>query len=741
MYRAIAFVICLLPPCHVAAQEALLIDGFEDPNPELWETGGQKEVSFGFDGEHVLEGKQALHIHVEIDHHDVKFVEGESYPMGWPSVDGSYEPPLDLSGYDFLEFDVYFESADGEDPDFALNVTTYDDQEATIYRTTLIDLRHGQWAHERLCIRDLQRAQAFGGVHYWLSESTYEHGDVIDFWIDNLRATRAEDYQPPEPSLVRQAVAEPDFATLWMEGPARKVMRAEEISPVADADHVVRMSAARNETEAIQLVVTPRGDEGVGEVSVDVGEITGPGGATIAAENVFWSEVYFVPAREGPPEGLPDALPGPKPFTADGPGNWPIWLEVYVPPGTPPGNYSAPVTVHTDAGDLPAELQLHVWDFDVPVKQSLRTSTTIYGPSGWNDEINEWFGEMDYGQFIDDWRPLVAEMLARYRLCPSLLYYPAYRWDDETETVEIYRKDKFEEYARRYLAMGHHFDQMPVPYFFSRDSFLDAEKGTEEYLRRIEEAYRVAAEYLDEKGWLEDSYVYPADEMVVHRHSRGEDMALLNTVLARIAGAHEGIRLFGAEVPSPALHPLDIYCINVNCFDTDVLAEQHALGREVWWYNGYQDPRPGTRIRARGVDHRALFWMNYRFGIDGYLIWTVNRWVTNPWEQPNRGDRPRAGSHFLLYPNPDGTVSPSIRISMMRDGLEDYEYHVLLEKLAGRAREAGNDALAEECEQTLREADSFILACDNCAHIQPSFIYEGRRLLAEQIERAQATLQ
>ncbi|MGC9319281.1 MAG: DUF4091 domain-containing protein, partial [Armatimonadota bacterium] len=695
MMKMIALVITMGLTCPLVVGQEVLIDSFEAPNPERWSTGGQKEISFGFDGEHTVEGEQALHIHVEIDHQDVEFVEGQSYPMGWPSVDGSYDPPIDLSQYDFLEFDVYFESADGEDPDFALNVTTYDDQEDTIYRATLIDLRHGQWAHEKLCIRDLERAKTFGGVHYWLSESTYDHGDVIDFWIDNLRATRAEDYQPPGPSPVRQVVAEAEFATLWMEGPARKVRRAEETALEGGADPVVRISAARNESEAVQLVVTPRRDEGLGEVSVEVGEITGPGGATIAAENVFWSEVYCVPAREGPPEGLPDALPGPKPFTLDGPGNWPIWLEVYVPPDTPPGDYRAPITVTTDRGDLRARLQLHVWDFDIPVKQSLRTSTTIYGYWGFSDQINEWFGNQDWNHFVDVFRPRMVELLARYRLCPSNLGHLPLDWDEERQRVVLGDTTEYEESLRHSLALGHHIDGMPVPYFFSRDAFLGAEKGTEEYLDRIEKAYRVAAEYLESQGWLEGSYVYPADEVVVHKNTRDDDLELLNRVFERIKAAHPKIQLFGAEVPSPVLHPLDIYCINMSAFDLDVLEEQHALGNDVWWYNGYRDPRPGTRIVARGVDHRALFWMNYRFGIDGYLIWTVNRWVTDPWEQPNRSESTPAGNHFLLYPNPDGTVSPSIRICMMRDGLEDYEYHVLLEAVAGQARDAGNRALAE----------------------------------------------
>ena len=99
-----------------------------------------------------------------------------------------------------------------------------------------------------------------------------------------------------------------------------------------------------------------------------------------------------------------------------------------------------------------------------------------------------------------------------------------------------------------------------------------------------------------------------------------------------------------------------------------------------------------------------------------------------------------AGTYYLLYPNPDGTFSPSIRICMMRDGIEDYEYHVLLEHAAEKLRAAGNEALAAECEETIKRADAFILAYDNCPHIQPNSIYDSRRLLAEQIEKANAAL-
>ncbi len=718
-----------------AQQDSILVEGFE--NLDGWKTGGQKEISFDLSDKHVKEGQHSLHLHVEMDHEHKDAEEKPKYPMGWPSVTKEYESGMDLSGYDFLELDIYFESERRLDPDFAIHIIVKDSKGRAFYRTTFIDLRDGKWAHEKLCIRDVSGAADFGNLHFFLSEGTYDHGDVIDFYIDNLRATRASDYRPPEVKPIRHVVAESDTVLLWMEGSARKIMRTEALDPIGQEDPVVRMSSARNETEAVQLVVRPMIEGGVGQVSLEVGDLTGPQNAKISAENIFWSQVYYVPAREG---SLPDGLPGPKPFAANEQWNYPIWLEVYVPPGTPAGDYSAPITVHMDTGDLSAELRLHVWNFDIPVKQHLRTSTTIYTPYGWREDIQKWYGDMDYWEAINEWRPGIVKMLAKYRLCPSNLYHLPLDYSEESQKVVLKDTTEFEKYARSYLDMGHHFDGMPVPYFFNRDSFLGAKKGTEEYLERITEAYRVAAEYLDEKGWLEGSYVYCVDEAVVHKHSYDIDFDLLNRVFDAIHAAHPKIKIFGAETPSPILRGMNIWCINLNSFDTDVLTEQHALGNDVWWYNGYANPRPGTRISARGVDHRALFWITYKYGIDGYLIWTVNRWTNNPWEEPNRNDRTEAGNHYLLYPNPDGTVSPSIRICMMRDGLEDYEYHWLLEQAAKELRAAGKADLAAQCEETIKHADAFILAYDNCPHIQPEFIYESRRLLAEQIEKVREML-
>ncbi len=741
MYRIsrAAWAIHLLLTIGLRSQDVLLLDGFE--NLAGWRTGGQKEISLELSDKHVTQGQHSLRLHVEIDHGQGEEVNKVRYPMGWPAVMKTYPGGIDISGYDFLEFDVFFESRRGVDPDFALNVTAKDTAGTVIYPAVLTDLRHGKWAREKLCIRAIPASDAFGWLSFWLSESSYDDGEIVDFYIDNFRATKAMDYDPPASTPVRRVLTRSDRATLWFEGPARKVRRTDPIDLSGPADPVVRMESARREREAVQLVLRPALPQGVGEVSVSIGDFLGPEGATIPKTAVTWSAVGYVPDDGSPAGGYPDPLPGPKPFVADREWHYPIWIEVYVPEGSPAGDYSAPVVIQTTGGgDLRVELRLHVWYFSIPIRQSLRTSTTIYGPWGWRKDIRSWYGDLEYWPFMRRWRPGIVKLLAAYRISPSAFGHLPLSYDENKGRVVLGDTSEFERIAQSYFDLGHHMDLMPVAYFFDRKGFLGAKKGTDEYLARIGAAYRLAAQYLERKGWLAGCYVYCVDESVAHKHTTKRDFDLLNRVFDTIHAAHPGIRVFGAETPSPLLRGMDIWCTNVQSFDADVLAEQHALGKEVWWYNGYRDPRPGTRIDARGVDHRVLPWMTYKYGIDGYLVWTVNRWSNNPWEEPRPGKGKPLGDHFLLYPNPDGTVSPSIRLAMLRDGLEDYEYHVLLAATAKRLRAAGNAALADRCEAVLRQADAFILSYDNCPHVKPSFIYDSRRRLAKQIETALGSL-
>ncbi len=70
---------------------------------------------------------------------------------------------------------------------------------------------------------------------------------------------------------------------------------------------------------------------------------------------------------------------------------------------------------------------------------------------------------------------------------------------------------------------------------------------------------------------------------------------------------------------------------------------------------------------------RILHWINYQYGLTGYLHWGYNCWNSNPFKETavDFGGLP-AGDSWIVYPGMDGPLD-SIRFEAMRDGIADYE--------------------------------------------------------------------
>ena len=117
---------------------------------------------------------------------------------------------------------------------------------------------------------------------------------------------------------------------------------------------------------------------------------------------------------------------------------------------------------------------------------------------------------------------------------------------------------------------------------------------------------------------------------------------------------------------------------------------------------------------------RLLPWYCWKYGVVGYEFWGVNWWTYDPWErgwhrfisQSSDGVeffhvRYPNGDGYLTYPGArvgvDGPVS-SVRLEQAREGIEDYEYLALLDRLIAQAKPRGIDTAAAEKARTAAQA-------------------------------------
>jgi hypothetical protein len=223
--------------------------------------------------------------------------------------------------------------------------------------------------------------------------------------------------------------------------------------------------------------------------------------------------------------------------------------------------------------------------------------------------------------------------------------------------------------------------------------------------------------HLREQGWLEEAFVYWFDE------PDPKDYAFVNNGFAKLKKWAPDVRRMLTEQVEPDLvGGPNIWCPLTPSFDKQVAQQRCLAGDAFWWYvcTGPKAPYCTLFIDHPGTEMRVWLWQTWQRKISGVLVWDTNYWTSssaypdpaqpqNPYEDPmgwvsgySTPDGVRQawgnGDGRFLYPPEsaadgrpaapvlEGPVD-SIRLEMLRDGLEDYEYFAILQRLLEAHRE------------------------------------------------------
>ena len=189
-------------------------------------------------------------------------------------------------------------------------------------------------------------------------------------------------------------------------------------------------------------------------------------------------------------------------------------------------------------------------------------------------------------------------------------------------------------------------------------------------------------------------------------------------------------------VPPELVGGPNIWCPLTPAYKKEACQARQAEGDRIWWYvcTGPKAPYATLFIDHPATDLRVWLWQTWQRGVQGILIWETLLWTSptaypdpkapqNPYEDPMGweygygGDagmrRPWGnGDGRFLYPpeaaangNPAAPVFDppvdTIRIEMLRDGIEDYEYMVTLKRLLAEKGAALDAAKKAEYEGLL----------------------------------------
>jgi hypothetical protein len=139
---------------------------------------------------------------------------------------------------------------------------------------------------------------------------------------------------------------------------------------------------------------------------------------------------------------------------------------------------------------------------------------------------------------------------------------------------------------------------------------------------------------------------------------------------------------------------------------------------------------PNKTIDLPVIESRILHWLNYRFGITGYLHWGLNQWrVDDPYTEVDR----HLGDGWHVYPKKDGLID-SLRWEQMRNGIQDYEYCWLLEdKIRGMIQPLGERFAMIEPAQRGREIAGQVIRTMSDYTRDPEVLYAAKKQVIDEI--------
>lgn len=563
-----------------------------------------------------------------------------------------------------------------------------------------------------------------------------------------------------------------DFGEVWWCEGAWKVGR-DRLPPTGKPSPTILIEGARGEFEPAQLVLRAREPNTLLQ-SVTVSHLKGTK-ASIPAEQVRVYEVATVLIEHpsdslGVPGEYPDPLPPLKPPLAlPQERNQALWILVHIPEAIPAGDYTGSITVNTNRGTIVAPLKVRVFDFALPKSPSLRSG---FGINAWNIKRYHHLETPEQERRV--WE-MYMRSFAEHRIAPYSFYAHApirVRFEGEgADKRAVVDFSEFDKAARDYLdQMGFNAFVLPIEgmgggTFYERypGEFGGFKAGTPEYERLWGDYVRQIEAHLREKGWLEKAYVYWFDE------PEPRDYEFVIEGMQRLKRLAPGIRRMLTEQPEPPLYGhVDIWCGLTPEWTREKAEEWKRAGEEVWWYicTGPRAPYIGLFIEHPAVEMRLWGWQSWQYGIQGILIWETTYWTSptafpntlqNPWQDPmsyvTGYGTPEGTKQFwgngdgrFLYPprrDPNGKHPPaveppssSIRWENLRDGVEDYEYFVLLKMQIERLRGKVSANLIAEAEQLLEVPPTISRDLTNfTTDLRP--LLDHRRKVARMIERLQ----
>jgi hypothetical protein len=367
-----------------------------------------------------------------------------------------------------------------------------------------------------------------------------------------------------------------------------------------------------------------------------------------------------------------------------------IWGDIRVRPETPPGEYRGTLTISAqDRREQRLPIVLTVRNFMLPRTNSVATAFA-------------W--PMGAGSFSN--APQIGKLY-------ELLRHQHKLDDQKIPGAAVgggpghYDWSAFDKVAPAFLDGSYYPDGVPQNRFHlglygcGNDWQFQGMAGGD--TNRLAAIARELAAHLKEKGWMDRVYVYCHDEPVERHYP-----AIIRDIQAFRQGdpAWAGKFMVTAHPDAaPVMIPwIDIWCpIYSRPIKPETYRQLAERGSKLWAYTCCAPHSPVATYHVdtiKGYEPRIIKWACWKMKAEGFLYWAMclDRVYPNPWLTAMTGWRANGDGTFFFAgarngPGISDNATPlrpimgplaDFRIKQVREGLEDWEYLLLCEKIMGR---------------------------------------------------------
>lgn len=359
-----------------------------------------------------------------------------------------------------------------------------------------------------------------------------------------------------------------------------------------------------------------------------------------------------------------------------------IQLQINIPRNAQAGIYEGALPLIIDgkpAAPIPVKLQ--VYNFTMPERPFFATAYCLKSPY-----IRQHFENISPVDQQKEWNA-IQRIAREYRLSPRLLgVSPVMKWDGKTLQInwtkfdiaaeKYFNENKFTALQLVEFQMGSHmkFYNHRFDKIFGRAISPD----DPEFQNFIGQLARQYADHLKEKKWLDRCFLVVWDEPYGSVYPQIAKTAA--TIRQNAPELKPGV--FIGHMDNELAPHVDLWLSSFEALSR-IRRTPSEKAKPVWCYNY----AAMDHFRHPAAALRLQYFTAFKYNAAGYLYSEINGYT-----KPYHGKDPGAFyniwiNYIWLYPgkNPGDTM-PSLRLTLTREGLDDYDYLALYrQKFPGKA--------------------------------------------------------